>query len=95
MRNRVPGCGAKVGGAGDPIGSAWGQVLVFSLEKSPFYEIFVSRFHRVFTPKTGFSFKKRPLVPPGRERSVSPGRERFWAGRHRFGPPKQHGARDQ
>ena len=35
-----PGCETMVGGAGDPNHGAWGQVLVFSLEKSLFYEIF-------------------------------------------------------
>ena len=78
-----------VGGAGDPNHSATGMVLVFSLEKSPFHKIFVSRFHGVFTPKTGFSFKKRPFsLPYGRGRFLPYGRD-FGAGDTTLGRPSE------
>ena len=50
-RNRFPGCGTTVGGADDPNHSATSQFLVFSLEKSPFHEIFCFPLSRGFYPQ--------------------------------------------
>ena len=81
-RNRFPGCGTMVGGAGFPYHSATGWVLVFSLAMSPFHKIFHLPLLRGFYPQNWVFVQKQV--------SVSPGRERFWGGRHRFGPPKRH-----
>ena len=80
-----------VGGAGLPNHSATGMVLVFSLKKSPFHEIFRLPLSRGFYSQNWVFVQKQASVSPGRERSVSPARERFWAGRHHFEPPKKTG----
>ena len=77
-----------VGYAGDPNHSATGRFLVFSLEKSPIFDIFCLPLLRGFYSQNRVFVQKQASVSDVRERSISPVRERFWGGRHRFGPPK-------
>ena len=85
-RNRFPGCGTVVGGASVPNHSAWGQVLVFSLKKSPFFEIFrLPLLRGVLLPKLGFRSKRGLFLSRSEEVDFSrpgeiSGRETlFWA----------------
>ena len=61
----------------------------FRSKRARFARFFVSRFHGVFTPKTGFSSQKRPrCLPYGRGRSLPYGRE-FGAGDTTLGRPRR------
>ena len=72
-----------LGGASLPNHSATSRFLVFLLAMSPFHEIFRLPLSRGFYSQNWVFVQKQA--------SVSPGRERFWAGRHHFGPPKING----
>ena len=62
--------------------------LVFSLGNSLFHEIFCFPLSRGFYPPNCVFVQKQASVFPVRERAICPGRERFWGGKHHFGPPK-------
>ena len=65
LRNRVRSCVTMVGGVGDPNHSVGGQVLVFPLEKSPFFEVLsLPLLQGGFTLKTGFSSKGKLQIWP-------------------------------
>ena len=62
--------------------------LCFRSKRARFTRFFVSRFHGVFTPKTVFLSKNRPLcLPYGRGRSFPYGKE-FGAGNTGLGRPR-------